>query len=782
MGNQLAEKKNKAISGEAGSREVEQQIPADVVPEFVCLVDDGRITYINSTGLLILRADAREDVLGSPFETLFTQEYRGLFDDGFDDWLAEVAPLPVKIVRADGTKAELEITIRAIESEGAPHILVIGRDITELNQGAVAILERERRISAIVENVADGVISIDENGNIESVNRAAQSMFGYTAAEAVGQNVKTLMTEADSNEHDAYLEKYNKAGGEKVFGGEIRELLGRNKNGTVFPIELTVSKMESAGKRLFIGAVRDVTAHKLAQARLRDAIEAIDEGFALYDAEDRLVMMNSRFCEMYRDAEEMKTSGASFEDLLRQSTPQHDKANSDIDPQDWIEQRLEYHRDPVGYIERPPWDGHWVRISESRTLDGGTVAIHTDITEQKKFEERIREAEKLSSLGQLAGGVAHDFNNLLMVIIGYTKRALAAPTDKQLIEDSLSEVVVASEKAARLTKQLLTFSRRQILESKVVYAATVLHELETLLLPLFDAKIELSLEVGDEKLCVETDPSELSQALMNLAINGRDAMPGGGKLKIGMAVVEASQPFLDKHPGATSDTYVGYSVSDQGTGMDAETKARIFEPFFTTKEQGKGTGLGLAMVYGFIQQCGGLMDVESTPGVGTTFNIYLPLVNKPPEIKFTAATEEIAGNGETILLAEDDDALRRFAQTTLEDLGYKVLAAANGFEALEIEADHDGAIDLLLSDVVMPELGGFELSRAVLETRPEIKVILMSGYPSRGDLKRIEVPEDIPLLQKPLDPDTIALSVRRSLDGQEVAPGAANWKCAMEEV
>ena len=278
------------------------------------------------------------------------------------------------------------------------------------------------------------------------------------------------------------------------------------------------------------------------------------------------------------------------------------------------------------------------------------------------------------------------------------------------------------------------FGRRQVLEKKVVRAATVMQELKTLLLPLFEATINLTVEVGDGELCVETDPSELSQALMNMAINGRDAMPEGGELKIGMEVVEADQQLLDKHPDAPSDAYVRFQVSDEGTGMNAETKARIFEPFFTTKAQGKGTGLGLAMVYGFIQQCGGLIDVDSTPGEGTTFNIYLPLVDKPPKVIFSAAEEEIAGKGETILLAEDDDALRRLAQTTLEDLGYKVLAAANGFEALEIEGDHDGVIDLLLSDVVMPELGGFELSCAILETRPQIKVILMSGYPSRGEV------------------------------------------------
>jgi PAS domain S-box-containing protein len=771
-----------APPGEGGRGEIELQIPADAVPNLVCAMDGGRITYINTAGLRILRADAREDVVGSRLKDHLAADYRELFDGGFADLLAEEAPLPVKIVRLDGTSAELEITITRIAGRDESQLLVVGREITELKQGAMAILERERRITAILDNVAEGVISIDETGVIESFNRAAQDMFGITAAEAKGRNVKTLMTDADSDQHDSYLEGYVESDVSKVIGGGIRDLLGRRKDGTVFPIELTVSKMVSGGKRAFIGAVRDVSEHKQAQAVLRDAIEAIDEGFALYDAEDRLIMTNSRFCEMTLEAEDMRASGASFEELLRKSTARRQEGMPDIDPEDWVERRLEYHRDPVGFIERPAWDGRWVRINESRTRDGGIVAIHTDITEQKNFEERIREAEKLNSLGQLAGGIAHDFNNLLMVIGGYSKRALAAPTDEERVRDSLSEVVMATEKAVQLTKQLLAFGRRQVLEKKVVRGAAVIQELKTLLLPLFEATIQLTVEIGDEALCVETDPSELSQALMNLAINGRDAMPGGGELRIGMEVVETSQRFLDEHPDASSDAYVKFQVSDDGTGMDAETKARIFEPFFTTKVQGKGTGLGLAMVYGFIQQCGGLIDVETTLGEGTTFNIYLPLVDKAPKVIFSAPEEEIAGKGETILLAEDDDALRRLAQTTLEDLGYKVLAAANGFEALEIESDHEGVIDLLLSDVVMPELGGFELTHAVLETRPEIKVILMSGYPSRGDLKRVALPEEIPLLQKPLDPDTMARSVRRSLDGREVAPGSAGREFAVEEV
>jgi CheY-like chemotaxis protein len=310
----------------------------------------------------------------------------------------------------------------------------------------------------------------------------------------------------------------------------------------------------------------------------------------------------------------------------------------------------------------------------------------------------------------------------------------------------------------------LAFSRRQVLETKVVRVAPLVDELRTLLTPLLGATVTLSIEVGDERLCVETDPTHLSQMLINLAINARDAMPGGGGLRIGVEVSEAGEALRRKYPEAAFDCYVKFSVRDEGVGMDPKTVARIFEPFFTTKEQGKGTGLGLAMVYGFVQQSHGMIDVTSALGEGTTVDVYLPYSDKAPELPTTTDRNSPAGKGETILLAEDDDALRRLAQVTLEEAGYTVLAASDGFEALEMEDDHEGTIDLLLSDVVMPGLGGFELSRAIRETRPDIKVILMSGYPSRGEIKAIDVPDGVPLLHKPLDPDTLARNVRDTLD------------------
>jgi CheY-like chemotaxis protein len=375
-------------------------------------------------------------------------------------------------------------------------------------------------------------------------------------------------------------------------------------------------------------------------------------------------------------------------------------------------------------------------------------------------------------VGELAGGIAHDFNNLLMVIGGYAKRALANPADRERVEMALTEIVGASDKAASLTKQLLAFSRHQVLETKAVHVAPLIGELTTMLSPLLGATVALSVDAADEGLCVETDPAQLSQLLVNLAINARDAMPDGGRIEIGVEVVEFAglgEALRQTFPKADLELYAKFSVQDNGLGMDTETLVHIFEPFFTTKEQGKGTGLGLAMAYGFVQQSNGTIDVKSAPGEGTTMEVYLPLADKPPETLTTIDRDSSTRNDETILLAEDDDAIRQLAVMTLEEFGYTVLAASDGFEALEIEDEHEGPIDLLLSDVVMPGLGGFELSSAIRETRPGIKVIMMSGYPSRGDIMAFDLPEGVPLLQKPLDPDTLARNVRDMLDGKQLS-------------
>jgi PAS domain S-box-containing protein len=425
-------------------------------------------------------------------------------------------------------------------------------------------------------------------------------------------------------------------------------------------------------------------------------------------------------------------------------------------------------------VQRKNGDPFLVEIALScMTRERGDIfiAVCHDVTERQLAEERLRESEKLNALGQLAGGVAHDFNNILMVIDGYTKRSLAMPGLPGNIAASLGEVEAAADKAKGLTRQLLAFGRRQVQEKTVIEAGPVIDEIDSLLRPLLGETVKLQVSQPLEDVRIEVDPALLSQALINLAINARDAMPHGGNLEIAMDVAEAGTAFLNRHPECRSGRYVAYSVRDEGEGMDEDTLARVFEPFFTTKAPGKGTGLGLAMVHGFVHQSEGALEVESEPGEGTTFTIYLPVAEKQATAAAREETRDLAARGETILLAEDDQAVRHLAETMLSDLGYTVLSAPDGFDALEIEAEHDGSIDLLLTDVVMPLLGGIELATAFRETRPGGKVLLMSGYPAHGEFKRIDKPDNVTLLQKPLEPNVLARAIRDTLD--ETAQAAA---------
>jgi signal transduction histidine kinase/ActR/RegA family two-component response regulator len=395
------------------------------------------------------------------------------------------------------------------------------------------------------------------------------------------------------------------------------------------------------------------------------------------------------------------------------------------------------------------------------------VSLRSEIEERKKVQEQLNQSQKMDAIGQLTGGVAHDFNNLLMVIDGYARRAeraLDQGKSVDIVREALSAVVKAGEKATALTRQLLVFSRRQIMEKTVFEPASVVRDMEELLCRSVGEQFELNIAVDDDIAYVETDSGELSQVVMNLVINARDAMPDGGVIIVGVQVADLDEETVAQHPGLAPGRYVEIFVKDEGTGIDDDTLCHIFEPFFTTKEQGKGTGLGLAMVYGFVKQSEGMIDVASIVGRGSTFRIYLPVVDRAPESRIAEEEDLPLGHGETILLVEDDTALLALTHGLLDDLGYNVLTAHDGLEALVIEDEHDGDIDLLLTDVVMPTFGGFELALAITETRPDTSIIFISGYAKNKFGLPVELTENAQFLQKPVQPGRLAQVVRNELD------------------
>ena len=421
-------------------------------------------------------------------------------------------------------------------------------------------------------------------------------------------------------------------------------------------------------------------------------------------------------------------------------------------------------------ITFPEGSGRWIHHQIVPLDDGVAIAVrdttarHEAEADLHRREEQVRQSQKMEAIGRLAGGVAHDFNNLLTVIRGHGELVLRKLTGDHPMRRNLLEIGLASERAAALTHQLLAFSRKQVLQPRILDLGEVVERMSTLLQRLIGEDVELVTRRRGDLGSVRADPAQMEQVIINLAVNARDAMPRGGQLTLELANVELDETFAHSHAGMTPGPYVVFSVTDTGHGMDEDTKARIFEPFFTTKEAGKGTGLGLPTVYGVVKQSGGFIWVYSEPGHGTTFKIHLPRVDQAPERLSPRPGQAATGQGtETVLLVEDEDALRALLREVLESLGYRVLEAGLGAEALRIAREHRGPIHVLLTDLVMPQMTGRELADRLSCLRPDLKVLFMSGY-GVGAAPRQEIPSDGAYIEKPFTADAMGGAIRALLD------------------
>ena len=415
-------------------------------------------------------------------------------------------------------------------------------------------------------------------------------------------------------------------------------------------------------------------------------------------------------------------------------------------------------------------DGRWVTLEVSGAAiadeEGGpmVLGVARDITERRRLEEELRQAQKMEAVGRLAGGVAHDFNNMLTAIAGYAELSLAGLTKDSPLRRNLEEIARAAERAASLTRQLLAFSRRQLLQPRVVDLNAAVAAAESMLRRLVGEDVEFTTRLEPALWPVKIDPGQIDQVLMNLAANARAAMPRGGTLTIETHDVEVGPGEARLYPELTPGPYVLLSVSDTGVGMDEETRAHVFEPFFTTRVE--GTGLGLATVYGIVQQSGGQIWVESEPGRGTIFRLAFPRSEEPLESALAPVPLAPSGSRghETILLVEDEDAVRGLVRRTLEGAGYRILEAAAPSEALRLVAAHQGSLDLVLTDVVLPEMSGRELAARLHESRPDTAVLYVSGYDEDAVVHHGVLDSDIAFLAKPFSPDELARRVRQLLD------------------
>lgn len=415
-----------------------------------------------------------------------------------------------------------------------------------------------------------------------------------------------------------------------------------------------------------------------------------------------------------------------------------------------------------------------VRLGGRAVLDDtGEISyleiLAENVTERKQLENQLRQAQKMQAIGQLAGGVAHDFNNLLTVVEGQLEMILSEMPAGDPLRHRLEEVEKAAGRASTLTRRLLAFSRMQVLQSKVLDLNVIISGMSQMLARLIGENIEMTFLPEANLGRVKADPGQIEQVLMNLVVNARDAMPDGGRLTIETHNAHLNATYTRQQATVEHGDYVVLIVSDTGRGMDGETQAHVFEPFFTTKQPGQGTGLGLSMAYGVVKQSGGYIWVYSEPAKGTTFKIYLPLVADPAEDNATVQVLSAPRGNETILFAEDEEGVRELVSSFLESKGYQVLAAADGVSARQLAESHNGQIDLLLTDVVMPKTGGRELAEHLRRTSPHLKVLFISGYTSDFIVRNAILESEAAFVQKPFSMQSLASKIREVLDGSSVS-------------
>ncbi len=647
--------------------------------------------------------------------------------------------------------------------------------LTQLRQRSAlqALRTMEQKFSKAFRSAPDSMsISTLRDGRYLAVNDRFLELFGFEREEVLGKTALELGIWANPWDRVDFIEQLTGQ-------GRVRdhEAVFHSKSGRALQAQISAETVELGGKQCMVAGVRDISERKRAEealrsseARYRELVQGAAYGIYRATLDGKILFANPAMVKMlgYESARE----------VLRLNTAR------DI----WVcrEERERMTQEAWGNAELTGAEAQWkrkddsvitVRLSARRVPDeDGTVreceVIVEDITERRLLEEQFRQAQKMEAVGRLAAGVAHDFNNLLTVIHGYTDMALLSLEEGNSIRGDLAEVQNAANRASDLTKQLLAFSRQQTLELRLLDANQVVLNMHKMLGHLLGENTRLEVELCPELGCVNADSSQLEQIIMNLAVNAKDAMPSGGTLALETANVDLDEDYVRSHTGAKTGRYVRLTVRDTGVGMDEKTRARIFEPFFTTKELGKGTGLGLATVYGVVKQSGGYIAVESEPGRGTSFQIHLPFVPcVGPCPEAAPQAEGVLQGWETILVIEDEETLRSLSFDFLRQHGYEVLVAGSGTEALQILDEHAGTIHLLLTDVGLPGMSGAELARQVRLLRAEARVMFMSGYTADTLLEHGITTLDAPVLSKPFTREGLVRRVRQVLDAAPATAG-----------
>jgi hypothetical protein len=739
----------------------------------VCVDADGRIALVNAQTERLF-GYGRDELVGQPVEILVPDAVRDIHPARRAGYVTDPRPRPMGAGmelagrRRDGSTFPAEISLSAIDTEEGILVSAAVRDVTQRQLAA----ETAAQLASIIQSSHDAVIGKTLDQVITSWNPGAERLYGYTATEVTGRHIEMIIPAEDREREAAVVTAV--ARGERADQYQTRRL---RKDGTMVEVSLTLSPIaDRTGTIIGVATVaRDVTERQRADARFRGLLEAAPDAMVCVDTDGRIALVNAQTERLFgygRDELVGQPVEILVPDQVRGLHPAH-RAGYVADPRPR----------PMGadmQLAGRRRDGSTfpaeVSLSAIETDEGLLVtSVVRDVTERleiaaererlrtqaerDKMERQLHQSQRLESLGQLAGGVAHDFNNLLGVISNYAAFA-GEEVARQLpggrgqgVRDDIGQVQQAAERAAGLTHQLLAFARQEMIQPRVLDLNEVVLSIEQLLIRTLGEHVELITDLAAALPLVLADPGQIEQVLVNLAVNARDAMPQGGKLIIHTAStsIDDSASQGEMPPGQ----YVALKVSDTGTGIPKDVLDRVFEPFFTTKPKGEGTGLGLATVYGIITQAGGHVRIYSEPGLGTSLTALLPVTAQDIAPAARPPAETRHGHGQTVLVVEDEPAMREVTRRILARNGYHVVAAASGHEALDVLASQLEHIDVLLTDVIMPRMQGKELAEKVRILQPAARVVFMSGY-TQGLLGEQGVLEPgVHLIEKPFSETTL---------------------------
>ncbi len=667
-------------------------------------------------------------------------------------------------LRKDGSTFLADITATTITIDGRATLAGFFRDVTERTRSARALEASEAQFRCLFEAAKDGILILAaDTGRIVDVNPVMRELTGYTREDFVGKYLWDIGPFKDAEaSKDSFAELRAK--------DYVRydDLPLKTSDGRKVEVEFVSNVYLVNGRKVIQCNIRDITVRKRVEdnLRMRDrAIQAVSQGILISDAlapDDLVIYASPGFTRL---------TGYERDEIVGRNCRLLQGPGTDLASVTLLREAIRERRACVVELLNYRKDGtsFWNSLAISPVRDEGGLVTHfvgvqTDVTARRQLEAQFLQAQKMEAVGRLAAGVAHDFNNLLSVILSYADLISGDLAPEEPMRADVEEIRTAGLRATELTRQLLAFSRQQVLEPRVLNLNEVLGRMEKMLARLLGADIDLTILPGRELGNVKADASQLEQIVMNLAVNARDAMLLGGHLTIETANVALDDDYASAHHDVRPGSYVELDVTDSGAGMDKNTVTRIFEPFFTTKQKGKGTGLGLATVFGIVKQSGGHIFVYSEPEKGTTFRIYLPRVGAASEaqrpVQMGPEAERVGG---TILLVEDEEQVRSVARTILRRQGYVVLDAPNGGEALLICEQHGANIDLLLTDVVLPRMSGRQLAERLAPIRPDMKVLYMSGYTDDAILQHGIIDSGAAFLQKPLTPASLTRKVREVL-------------------